>query len=264
MDQIIYAGKHRLTYSVARHSHASWELIYCTGGSGEVDFDDLSLSLSYRQGDVVVIPPRIPHTNGSETGFTNIHINILHPALTLRNPTLLHDDGQGLLRNAFFGAFWQFSAERGRQTPLLSAYGRLIVCHLNALLETPAYHEIVEEISNAIISGYPDSDFDLEAYLRGLPFSYDYLRKLFKKEIGVTPHRYLNDLRLQVAAQYLAGNQQGGLNVGEISRLCGFREPLYFSRMFKKKYGMSPTAYSVASSGKEREIPDSDSMKIML
>ncbi|MBR4545659.1 MAG: helix-turn-helix transcriptional regulator [Oscillibacter sp.] len=100
--------------------------------------------------------------------------------------------------------------------------------------------------------------------MRGLPFSYDYLRKLFKKEIGVTPHRYLNDLRLQVAAQYLAGNQQGGLNVAEISRLCGFREPLYFSRMFKKKYGMSPTAYSAASSGKEREIPDSDSMKIML
>ena len=174
MDQIIYAGKHRLTYSVARHSHTSWELIYCTGGSGKVDFD--SLSLSYRQGDVVVIPPRIPHTNGSETGFTNIHINILHPALAIRNPTLLHDDGNGLLRNAFFGAFWQFSTERGRQTPLLSAYGRLIVCHLNALMETPAYHEIVGEISNAIISGYPDSDFeDVFTLLRGF-FAYLFVK----------------------------------------------------------------------------------------
>ena len=32
-------------------------------------------------------------------------------------------------------------------------------------------------------------------------------------------------------------------NITEISRLCGFKEPLYFSRMFKKKYGVAPSFY---------------------
>ena len=262
MDQIIYAGKHLLTYAVARHSHASWEFIYCTGGDGRLDFD--ALSLSYQEGDIVVIPPGIPHTNTSVEGFTNIHVNVLDPGLTVKKPTLLHDDRNRLIRGAFTGSFFQFSAERGRQTPLLAAYGRLLVCHLSELLETPVYSKAVEEIVNTIVNNYPDCGFALDAYLRSLPFSYDYIRKLFKKEAGVTPHRYLHDLRLQMAAQYLAASQPGGMNVAEISRLCGFREPLYFSRMFKKKYGMSPSAYSAAASGKAGEIPDADSMKIML
>ena len=49
------------------------------------------------------------------------------------------------------------------------------------------------------------------------------------------------------------------------AHLCGFREPLYFSRMFKKKYGLSPSFYYAAGRGEEpRTVPDPDSMKIML
>lgn len=260
MNQILYAGKHLLTYSVARHSHTSWEFIYCTSGNGVMDFD--GVSFPYGKGDILSIPPGVPHSNSSAGGFTNIHVNILNPNLRMKQPTIIHDDANHLIRDAFFGAFLQFSADLGRQSRLLAAYGNLLVCHLSALLETPAYSAVVEEISSAILHNYPDSDFALDKYMRGLPFNYDYLRKLFKKEVGVTPHRYLNDLRLQVSAQYLS--QSDNLNVSEVSRLCGFREPLYFSRMFKKKYGVSPSAYSGAAAGQPRDPPDSDSMKIML
>ena len=146
----------------------------------------------------------------------------------------------------------------------LIAYGHLLVCHLSDLMETPVYSAAVEEISNTIINNYPDCDFDLAGYLQSLPFSYDYIRKRFQKETGLTPHRYLTDLRLQVAAQYLAATQPDSMNVSEISRLCGFREPLYFSRIFKKKYGMSPSAYSASVARKNTDIPDSDNIKIML
>ena len=260
MDQIIYAGKHLLTYSVAKHFHASWEFIYCTGGNGRLGFD--SFVLPYTDGDIVIIPPYVSHINTSEEGFTNIHLNMLDPNFTVKKPTLFHDDENRMIRAAFTGSFLQFSAERGRQTPLLAAYGHLIVCHLSKLLETPVYGEIVEEIVSAILNNYPNSDFALNEYLRGLPFSYDYIRKLFKKEVGVTPHRYLNDLRMQVAAQYLANSRLGSRNVAEISRLCGFHEPLYFSRMFKKKYGVSPSAYSDAA--ENQETLDSENIKIML
>ena len=260
MNQILYAGKHLLTYSVARHSHTSWEFIYCTSGNGVMEFD--GMSCPYGENDIVAIPPGVPHSNSSKDGFTNIHANILDASLHVKQPAVFHDEGNNLILNAFLGAFLQFSADMGRQSPLLSAYGNLIVFHLSALLETPSYSSAVEEISNTILHNYPDCDFALDKYMRGMPFSYDYLRKLFKKEVGVTPHRYLNNLRLQMSAQYLS--QSDSLNVSEVSRLCGFREPLYFSRMFKKKYGMSPTAYSGAAAGKPAEPPNADSMKIML
>ena len=260
MNQIIYVGKHLLTFSVARHSHSSWELIYCTSGNGELAYD--GGSIPYGEGDIVIVPPFVPHSNLSDSGFTNIHMNILDLSLPTDHPLLLRDEGNRLILNAFSGAFFLFSMERGRQTPLLAAYGNLVACHLLELKDTPSYSKVVDEISNVIVNNYPDCDFELDAYLHSLPFSYDYVRKLFKKELGVTPHRYLSDMRLQVAAQYLSLRDQGGRNVAEIARLCGYREPLYFSRMFKKKYGVSPSAYSLSATAPE--TPDSDSMKIML
>lgn len=259
MNQIIYAGKHLLTYSVARHSHPNWELIYCTDGSGHLVFDEQSLP--YRAGDVLVIPPLVPHCNQSDEGFTNIHLNVVDLAVPFQQPTVVHSDGNEYLLNAFSGAFYHFSS--GKQSAILNAYGHLIASYLQELRETQPYSKVVKDISNKIINTYPDGDFELDAFLRELPFSYDYVRKLFKKEIGVTPHQYLSDLRLQVAAQYLSHSEQGGPNVTEIAHMCGYREPLYFSRIFKKKYGVAPSAYAETLVAAELSA-DSDSMKIIM
>ena len=68
MNDIVYAGKHTVTYRVPRHEHDTWELIYCTGQGGELQFDDFTLP--YEVGTVVVIPPHTPHANVSQIGFT--------------------------------------------------------------------------------------------------------------------------------------------------------------------------------------------------
>ena len=80
----------------------------------------------------------------------------------------------------------------------------------------------------------------------------------------MTPHKFLTDRRLQTAASMLRSQYNDG-NVTEVARQCGFREPLYFSRMFKKRYGVSPSFYYTALREPEPErMPDPDSMKIML
>ena len=43
--------------------------------------------------------------------------------------------------------------------------------------------DVVREIEQQIIANYTDSAYELDRFLRSLPFSYDYLRKLFQKEI---------------------------------------------------------------------------------
>lgn len=241
MNQIIYAGKHLLTYSVSRHAHSNWEMIYCTGGEGHLLFD--SCSLSYREGDLVVIPPLFFHRNESETGFTNIHLNFTDPQLPFREPAILHGDGNRFLLDAFQAAFYVFSSDPGHSSQLLGAYANLIVSLILASLDAPARTPVVEEIERCIIRSYPDENFELDRYLQSLPFNYDYLRKLFKRETGTTPHQLLSDTRLQAAAERLGYADSGGFSISEIAHLCGFREPLYFSRMFKKKYGLSPSQY---------------------
>ena len=61
--------------------------------------------------------------------------------------------------------------------------------------------------------------------------------------MGITPHQYLCDRRLATAAEWLSTAYNDSSNIADVARVCGFNEPLYFSRMFKKKYGLSPSFY---------------------
>ena len=249
MNEIIYAGKHLITFSVSTHAHTSWEFIYCTTGEGQLIHQ--GGSLPYKAGDLLVIPPMVYHRNESSTGFTNIHFNMADPMLSLREPAVLHDDGNHFLLDAVTAIFFYFSREPGKQSVLLSAYANLFLALVSTHLYVPTRNPIVEEIASYIIRNYPDDNLELDSYLHTLPFNYDYLRKLFKSEIGVTPHRFLSDTRLQAAAERLSRSDKVGANISEISRLCGFREPLYFSRTFRKKYGVSPSRYQELTEQKD-------------
>jgi len=264
MNDIIYAGKHLLTMAVSRHAHNTWELIYCTSGEGEFIFDEFTLP--YGKGDVVVIPPYVPHSNNSTAGFTNIFLNLSDSTLTMKAPAVIADDSNGFIYNAFSAAFFHFSEGAELRHTLLSAYGNLIAGYMSAYHHADAHSEIVEQIERSIIENYSDCNYELDEYLRTLPFSYDYLRKLFKKELGVTPHKYLCDKRLQTAADWLCSMYHESNNVTEISHLCGFREPLYFSRMFKKKYGVAPSYYLSARRQEEERAGSlsPDNVKIKL
>ena len=153
MNQIIYVGKHLITYSVTRHAHTSWELIYCTGGSGVIKTD--LHTLPYETGDVIIMPPNVPHINHSQEGFTNIHINMIDPAFSLSQPTVIRSDSEGLLLNAFSAAFFHFSKPE-HSIPFLSAYGDLICYYIASLQDGQEHSGVVEESINCIIRNYPD------------------------------------------------------------------------------------------------------------
>lgn len=101
--------------------------------------------------------------------------------------------------------------------------------------------------------------------MHSLPFSCDYLRKLFQKELGVTPHRYLVDKRLKMAAELLVSDANAGARtIADIAPLCGFHDPLYFSKMFKKRYGTAPRYYLESRISGTVPEQDSDRMKVRL
>ena len=62
----------------------------------------------------------------------------------------------------------------------------------------------------------------------------------FKKQMKMSPIAYLNQFRLSIAADRLT---ESGGSIKEIGSLVGFGDPLYFSRLFKKMYGVSPKEY---------------------
>ena len=240
MNEIIYVGKHKLTKNVAYHMHDTWEIIYYTSGEGQMIFDDCTIT--YKEGNVIVIPPNFPHSNHSENGFTNIFVNLANSNLNFHSPIKFQSDAGGFMYNAFSAAWYHYNEDVNRDA-LLTSYGHLLVGYIHAFRETPIHSDIVEEIRSNIIQNFSDSRYELDQFLRSLPFSYDYLRKLFKKEMGMTPHQYLCEKRLDTAAEWLSSIYNDNDNIADVARLCGFNEPLYFSRMFKKRFGVAPSYY---------------------
>jgi YesN/AraC family two-component response regulator len=79
-------------------------------------------------------------------------------------------------------------------------------------------------------------------------FSYTekYLSHFFKNKMGVGFNEYLGELRLKYAYKLMA---DGVHSVSEIALKCGFSDPLYFSKFFKKKTGLAPTEYMLTLNG---------------
>ncbi|MCQ2412071.1 MAG: helix-turn-helix domain-containing protein [Sphaerochaetaceae bacterium] len=67
--------------------------------------------------------------------------------------------------------------------------------------------------------------------------SEDYLTRVFKKELGLSPWDYLNRYRVWLAGSLLRNT---GMTVNEVSIATGFQDQAYFCRVFKKVKGYSP------------------------
>ena len=78
---------------------------------------------------------------------------------------------------------------------------------------------------------------DAAAYVR---LSENHLSTLFKEVTGINFLQYLNGYRLNMATDMM---RKEGVNISEIAPRCGFANPGYFAKIFKRYYGMTPTQF---------------------
>ena len=242
MNTILFVGEHSKTFDVQWHAHDHWELVYCTGGECTFRFSGVTV-LYYRAGDTVAIPPRELHCNTSSEGFTNIHLRMEEPSFPYKSPFRVTDDLDRHLHTVFLQAQYFSLVDINKKELIMSALGELLTGYMVVLRSNADFSDPVEQIRNLILRDFSKPDFALDKAIREMPFHYDYLRKLFKKEVGVTPLEYLIRVRMKKAETILSA-MSGDYSVAEIARLCGYDDALYFSRVFKKSFGCSPTAFA--------------------
>lgn len=103
-------------------------------------------------------------------------------------------------------------------------------------------HEQNKTIQEALryINTHYTQRLNIEALSDRLGISQQYLNRLFKQWVGMSPVRYINRLRVEEAKQQMRNSDR---NISEIAYDIGFENIYYFSRVFKQYEGMPPTGY---------------------
>ena len=85
-----------------------------------------------------------------------------------------------------------------------------------------------------------DPDLDLDVFCDALKMSQMQVYRKLKSLVNQSTNEFIRNYRLDKAAKLLQKNE---LNISEIGYNVGFMDPLYFSRCFKKRFGVSPIYY---------------------
>ena len=101
---------------------------------------------------------------------------------------------------------------------------------------------VIEEIDKATVyfSEHYNDDISIDEYAENNHISVSWFIRNFKHCTGITPMQYILSKRIYNAEILL---QDHTYTVTEIAQIVGYDNPLYFSRIFKKAKGLSPSEY---------------------
>lgn len=104
-----------------------------------------------------------------------------------------------------------------------------------------ASHMLEEmELARRYFRDHYNEQIKIEEYANSRSMSVSWFLRSFKQVTGSSPMQYLLTIRMNNAVTLLESTDY---NVTEIAAIVGYENPLYFSRIFKKQKGLSPSDY---------------------
>ena len=145
-----------------------------------------------------------------------------------------------------FYDLWSFGggAERHKCYALLyQLFAYFVAFEKASLWETEKY-KLIEPAMEYLKAHIYDGDLKIEMLHKVSGISHTYFRQIFASRYGMSPRKFVLQKRLAHAKALLDSGDYD--TVGEVSFSAGFNDPMYFSKVFKRVYGVSPSG-----SGKE-------------
>jgi signal transduction histidine kinase/DNA-binding response OmpR family regulator len=114
---------------------------------------------------------------------------------------------------------------------------------------SPEEAEFVEALNEVMDTHIDNSNFGVDWLADEMDLSARHLRRRIKDTTGLSASGFIRTRRLQHAAALL---RKGADTVSDVASAVGYRDPSYFSRLFRETFGCSPTEYAE----QESEPPD--------
>ena len=248
------------------HRQDTWELTYIIYGKGRRVMGDTETD--FAEGDLVFIPPHIPHCWKFDNDHVDSEGNISHYTLTFKSElidrcvsafpelterletvkavssVLSFDEGT---TSVIADMLEKMSREQSselipyvfRMLLLISKRERTAKV-VGRFAETDRTSERISKVREFTQSNYART-ITIDMIAEHVGMNRSSFCTFFKKATGQTYITYLNKLRVDRACYLL---RQGNFNVTEVCYMVGFNDVPYFNRCFKNNRGMSPKEYA--------------------
>lgn len=186
------------------------------------------------------------HTEVYWIHFTGSNVkNLLRKYGIPDNAHVLHTGTSLEYKNLFLQMIQELKLCKEDYEELLAGYLQhlLIMLHrLNNRKPQGKNRQLMEEMDTAVRYFHENYNqpISIEEYASLHHMSVSWFIRNFKEYTGTTPVQYLLSLRISNAQTLL---ETTNYNITEIGEIIGYDNPLYFSRIFKKQSGMSPSEF---------------------
>lgn len=251
----IFAGE-ELDFTIDRPAGMKGYILNLTiKGAGTVLHGDDSFDVE--EGDLVLFPSGVPHYYHRKEGCEEWHHRWIYfrPRAYWNNRLkwqecihgVFYTKGIHIEDQAAIDTLFQQIEELSKSDDMytdeltLNLLEQILIrCKMNQpFLIKKRVDPRVTEVLN-YMSSHLNEEFSNEQLAELICLSPSRLGHLFRDEVGMTITQWRDDQRISRAKQLLVTSNY---SINQISRLIGYSDPLYFSRVFKNKAGLSPKLY---------------------
>jgi AraC-like DNA-binding protein/mannose-6-phosphate isomerase-like protein (cupin superfamily) len=257
---LLYAGilKQTLKWQEERHSHNFLEILFIKSGSGVVIFGGRQAErpLEIGRGDIVIYNPDASHYERSSVGdplemiffgVRNISLEGLpeNHLIPEGADEVIHTGGQcGLFEQLFSNLVSESESSQIFSRELGESLTRMILIMILRLVSKDDRKYLKNNESFFKAKAYVDQHYlridSLESLCDEVFISKFYLTHLFKKYLGKTPIQYIIRKKIDLAKMFLG---KSNMTIQDIAARCGYEDPNYFCKLFKKHEGMTAMEY---------------------
>jgi len=146
-----------------------------------------------------------------------------------------------------------FAYEIDIKADMLKLLKQILIDTRSHLVNSPRDNDHLAAIVQFVLDNYQTSiDYNQLCHMYG--YSYENFRKLFKRHTGKSPTAFITDLRIEKAIELL---YTGEYTVTEVAFMVGYSDSGYFSRLFRKQKGISPSQLLHSKINAPQATPDS-------
>ena len=182
---------------------------------------------------LLYIGKKVPEVSGEDHSHDYLELTYIlsgQARYYIEGKEYLLQPGELLVGNP--GLVHRFELREGEKTPI-EVYNGFV-------FESRSKGYVVKRIIAYMNENYA-SHISLDQIAANMYLSPVYISKIFKEETGESPIRYLIKIRLEKAKEILEKENCG--SVRNVSLAVGYEDVYYFSKLFKKYYGIAPVYY---------------------